>query len=134
MRARSLVPVGLFVVGGALVTVAVLAGRATASLVVILPVLSGSSVEFLLGVACLIAGFLALPFAGIGAIDPSPPPADEATEDPMSTEPEFGGIILIGPLPVFFGAWRDVPTRTRYAAMVAGALLLLALVVIVLWY
>lgn len=109
----------LLLVGLGLVVLAVVRSEASLHLVLIVPVLAGSSPLFLLGVLLVVVGFALLPLAlgstspevrppsGPGGIAPSPPPSEA-----------FGGVILIGPVPLFFGAWRH-PDRRRYLLAVA---------------
>ena len=69
MRSLGLLGVVLLGVGVALIADTVLRGGATVSLVLIIPVVSGGSAEFLLGVVALVAGFLLLPFLAWGDRD-----------------------------------------------------------------
>jgi uncharacterized membrane protein len=132
VRARSAVPVALLVAGVALVADAVLRGGATVSLVVVVPVVSGDSAEFLLGIVALVAGFLSLPFLLGEAVDPGEPTlaSEPPSAAPVPSEgPTTGGLVLVGPVPIFFGSWRNVSTRTRWAVALVGALVLVLFLV-----
>jgi uncharacterized membrane protein len=131
MRLLGLGALAAFVAGAALVADAVLHGRASLSLVVIVPVFSGSSAEFLLGVVLLVVGFLLLPLSlwEPSVSEPLLPPAAGPSVPPPSAGAAGGGVVLIGPVPIFFGAWKNVSRRVRLLAAVAGAVLLAILVV-----
>jgi uncharacterized protein (TIGR00304 family) len=128
MRPLQLAPFALLAAGIGLVVWAALHGGATAYLIVVFPVIAGDSGLFLLGVLLIVVGLLMLPFAllasdlseGKGRRTSPPPPS-------IST----GGVILIGPVPILFGAWKNISSRQRWALAILGvALLALVLVVI----
>ncbi len=132
MRGSAVFPWVLLLAGGALVADAVLRGGASVALVVVFPVFFGGSAEFFLGVVLLFFGVVTLPLAfgysfETDTSEPSRPP--HATAPPS----EVGGLILVGPVPIFFGRWRGVSRRTRIAAAAAGGALLVLLVVVLLW-
>jgi uncharacterized protein (TIGR00304 family) len=131
MRLLALGALVAFVAGAALVADAVLRGQASLSLVLVVPVFSGSSVEFLLGVVLLVVGFLLLPLSLWEPSESEPllRPAEGPSVPPPSTGAAGGGVVLIGPVPIFFGAWKNVSRRVRLLAAVAGAVLLVVLVV-----
>jgi uncharacterized membrane protein len=130
MRAAALVPVLLLGVGLLLVADAVLRGAASLALVVIFPVVYGSDAEFLLGVVLLLVGFVSLPLAWAPATERSPVgPHAGGPRDAPSTETM--GLVLIGPVPIFFGGWKDVSCRTKATVAAMGALLLLATILFV---
>jgi uncharacterized membrane protein len=118
----------LLVLGAILLAAALATGGAHLVLLVILPVIvGGGSGLFLGGVLCVFLGILLLPWVFEG----DEPESGEAptTADRRGT-PSSGGLILVGPIPVFFGAWKH-PGRRAYwwAALVGGAILVVALVV-----
>jgi uncharacterized membrane protein len=124
---RAIAP-ALLLVGGGLVAYSVLNGTAHLYLLVVIPVVSGGSVGFLLGVLMLALGILLLPWSLLG-------PAEATTSEPRARGPAgsapgetSGGVILVGPIPFFFGSWRG-PSRTRYLAAVAAGVVLLVVVV-----
>ncbi|MGI0130505.1 MAG: TIGR00304 family membrane protein [Thermoplasmata archaeon] len=131
VRGAWLSPVGLIVAGGVLVTIAVLQGRAQVALVVIVPVVFGGSLEFVAGVLLLVAGLFLLPwtFERMGS---SLPPGGEGSTS--TAESGTAGLVLIGPVPIFFGSWRSVSRRTRVTVVVLGAVALtLAVLALVLY-
>ncbi len=127
MRYGFLVPVGLLAAGAAVVVIAVLRGEATAGLLVVFPFVVGQSALLLLGVGLLIAGFLTLPLAfALERTGPLPPAEPATTGERRGTS---GGLVLIGPIPIFFGSWKNVSRRTRIAAAAVGAAVLIVLAV-----
>jgi uncharacterized protein (TIGR00304 family) len=131
MRLAVLGTLAAWAAGAALLADAILHGRASLSLVVILPVFSGRSPEFLLGVVLLVLGFFLLPLALWEPSDSEP--LSLSAEGPAGAPPTGhavgGGVVLIGPVPIFFGAWKNVSRRVRFLAALAGAVLLVLLVV-----
>ena len=120
MRAATLVPVALLGLGVALVAEAVASGGATLSLVVVFPVVSGRSPEFLLGVVALVLG---IGSAFVVGASPSPSggavrPSGEA--DALESGQE-GGFLLIGPVPILFGSFRSISRRAYWALVLLGA-------------
>ncbi len=127
MRPAGYLAVAAFLTGIALVVLAVIEGRATVSLVVIVPVVTGASGAFLLGVVLIVAGMFALPWALADVRDedrPLPTP-----EDHPGSSPATGGLVLVGPVPIFFGSWRGVSRRTRWIVALAGTVVLALFVV-----
>ena len=127
MRPLGYVSLAAIVVGAALIVDAVAEGRALVYLVVVIPVIAGSSDVFLLGVVLLAAGLFSLPWSLAGSLAPVAPPAPEKVGSNAGTA--SGGVILIGPVPIFFGSWRNVRSRTRWILALVGAGLLALLVV-----
>lgn len=114
----------LVVAGVALVALSVSEGGATVALVVIFPVVFGSSGLFLLGVVLMLAGLVSLPFAlaasaTVGEEGPVPEGVEAAVGGGAS-----GGVVLIGPVPILFGSWRGLSRRERWALVLLGAGLL----------
>jgi len=132
MRRSGWVPVALLGAGVAFVVDAVARGAASVALIAIIPVISGTSAEFLLGVVLLLVGILTLPLAFLrwdvsrdaaAVLDPR-----DRGETPSE---EVGGLLLVGPVPVFFGSWKDVSLRTKLVAAIVGGALLVVLVMVV---
>ncbi len=131
MRALRLVPVLLLVAGAGLVVAAVASGTADVALLLVFPVVTGSSALFLLGVLLLVLGLVALPFAWAVGPGPEREPSP-ATARP--SEPTSGAVVLIGPFPFFFGAFRSVPRWARWAISLTGAAVVFLLVLAVLLF
>ena len=119
----------VFVAGVALIALSVADGGASVSLLVIIPIISGSSLVFLLGVVLLIVGFFSLPFAHTGTGDEATPALPETT--PASgTSGGAGGFVLIGPVPIFFGSWKGMARRTQWTLVLVGTFLFIAAIVV----
>jgi uncharacterized membrane protein len=115
MRVWAVLPPVLLLLGALAIGVAVARGTAGLAVVVVVPVFYGSSALFLAGVLLLAAGLLTLPLSLPGAIgSPESEPASAEGASP-------GGLILIGPIPIFWGSWRRTSRGVRVAAALAGA-------------
>lgn len=131
---RTWLPIALFAAGVALVIAAVSAGLAELTLFFVFPVITGTSAVFLLGVLLIVLGFFVgfiLMMMGQLEIDyhmehevhegrwkyPVPPPSEEQ-------KTQYGGVILIGPLPIAFGSSRNI----AIFMLVAGIVLLIAFI------
>lgn len=128
LAARALGPAFLLL-GVALLADAVATGQARLSVVLIVPVVSGSSPTLLGGVAGLLLGIFLLPLSfGDGAEGDEPPArarpiAPGGVAAPVR-EGASGGLVLIGPVPIFFGSWARPSRRNYWLAVLAGFLLL----------
>jgi uncharacterized protein (TIGR00304 family) len=131
VRWWALVPAGLLLAGVVLVALAVLQGGAELAIVLIVPVVFGRSLEFAIGVLLLVAGLFTLPLAFEPAEETEPAvPESTASRSAGGS----GGLVLIGPVPIFFGSWKTVSARTRWtAALLGGAVLAVAILVLVLY-
>jgi uncharacterized membrane protein len=134
---RLLGPV-LLLAGVALLAVSVATGASHLYLVLIFPVLTGSSALFGVGVLCVILGVLLLPLLAwapedgperIPGTGPAPP------SSPSRGGVSSGGVLLLGPVPIFFGTWRRPPGWAFWLAVgIGSAVLALALVGLYLAY
>ena len=133
-RILTALPVAALVAGVVLVAYSVLVSAVSVSLVVFVPVLTGRSTAFLGGVALLVVGFLTLPLAFAFPAHPGTPspasPAGSAQADEEVGSTGVGGLVLIGPVPIFFGSWSRVSRRARWAAVLLGVALLTGLLVV----
>ena len=130
MRAWSILPIGLVAAGLGLVALALAQDGASVAIVLVVPVLYGRSLEFVAGALLFIAGLFTLPlaFGTVVSVEDGPSVDDEPTGSAGS-----GGVVLIGPVPIVWGSWKDVSTRTRVLLAAVGGGLLVALVVLFLW-
>lgn len=124
MRYALVGSVAALVAGVALIAWSIVEQGASLYLVVFVPVVSGSSLSFLLGVALLLVGFFTLPWAldarGEAAVPaPSPPAAAPSSPEPSGG---VGGVVLLGPVPIVFGSWKGVSRRTRWWLALGGAI------------
>jgi len=129
MRGTGFVPVALLVAGALLVVLAVVEGGATFGVAVIVPFVVGRSIYLAIGVLLLVAGFLTLPLAF--PWESLEDGAEEALyERPGKARSSVGsgGIVVVGPVPILFGSWRDVSARTRLLIAIAAAAVFVAVV------
>jgi uncharacterized membrane protein len=114
---------GLVAVGFAVVN-----GSARLYLVLIFPVVTGSSPLFALGILGVVGGVILLFLAVDQA--PSRPAFGRSTPPPSSGASTSGGVVLIGPLPIFFGAWKSSSRRTYRLAVFLGCIFFVAALVL----
>ena len=121
----------LVLAGAALTVYGVATGEMQVALVIFVPVILGSSVLGVLAIGLIIAGI----FAGIADLFLNAD-HEEARGDftdgghapGTAKKSEFGGVVLIGPIPVVFGSSK----KAAMYAMLIG-LVILALLVMVLF-
>jgi uncharacterized membrane protein len=103
---------------------AVLRGNASAFLVLIVPVVAGDSAEFFAAVLLTIVG-AALLMAGTEGW------TSEVEDGPTASRASTGGggVILLGPVPIFWGSWARGRAGHRWAWALVGAASLVALLV-----
>lgn len=130
-------PIALFVAGAVCVAASVLSGEADVSLFLIFPVFSGSGGLFLLGVALIVFSFIIglmalmmgqLELAGAGTY----PQQEGAAPAEKKDGTRYGGVILLGPVPIAFGSDKTMAfvmmvTGIVLAVVALALLLLLAL-------
>ncbi|HYA54322.1 MAG TPA: DUF131 domain-containing protein [Thermoplasmata archaeon] len=124
--------------GAACVALSIAEGGASIALVVVIPVISGSSAAFVVGVALVIAGFVAMLFAASANWPEEPETAPPSTGDTTATSTSqrsgsAGGFVLIGPVPIVFGSWRGISRRDRWLLALVGAAVLIAVLAATLW-
>jgi uncharacterized membrane protein len=119
---------GFLVLGLVLLAAALATGGAQLELLVIVPVfVGGASALFLGGVIALFLGLLLLPLAfGVRfALDPVS--LDQSADSRPSRS---GGVILLGPFPLFFGAWKSPSRVSWWIAAAVGAAMVVAILVL----
>ncbi len=123
MRPFRILAAFMILAGAGLLVYGVVAGEMQVALLLIVPVIYGSSALGFLAIGLIIAGIL-VSMADF-ALSASAEGAEEALVDDdraRSKKAEFGGVILIGPIPIIFGADRRM---TFLAIMVAVAILVI---------
>jgi len=120
--------------GVALLGYAVATAQAHLYLLLIVPVVTGSSGAFFAGVLLVFLGIaigatIAEPFEAVAGTPPSSPSGVEGGRSPPSRS---GGLILIGPVPIALGTARPQTRRGRYL-LVAVAVGLFVAVLLVFW-
>ena len=128
---RALGP-ALLLSGLVLFGVAIARGPARLDIVVIVPVLTSSSPLALLGVLLLFVGVLFLPLSFAAEEEPGAAPPGPAGPPPGAGAAR-GGVLLVGPVPVFFGDGKRPSRRSYWLAVLAGSLALGLLVAVFLF-
>lgn len=130
MRQVIWIPIAMFAGGLALIASAVVMGEAEVSLFLVFPVFSGSSGLFLLGtlliVLSFIVGFLML---AMGQLELQSNGIAERTMtgsrgEGGAPEKHFGGVVLIGPVPIAFGSSRTMALFMLVLGIVVAIILL----------
>jgi uncharacterized membrane protein len=136
----------LFVLGFGLVALAVARGEVQFYLVAVVPVFTSGSALFGLGILSLLAGFFLLLFGAVASVAlpleppavPAPPPPSGSPAAPLISEgspptgSRGGGLVFLGPIPIFFGAWRESPPVPYWVAVALGLAFAAALFVLLL--
>lgn len=117
------------------IAAAVLAGEAEVSLLLIFPVFSGSSGLFLIGMAMIVFSFVSgFLFLMMGQLELAGDTIYVGTERaPAATtenKSKYGGVVLIGPVPVAFGSDKTIALAMLVVGIVVAivALIILAFV------
>jgi uncharacterized membrane protein len=98
----------LLAAGVTLIVLAVLERTVEFSLVVVVPVFFSSSWELPVGVLLVMGGVFAT-FVAVAEAEPVDP-AGAGTP----AEPSTGGVLVIGPVPIFLGSLRRLSRRARW--------------------
>ncbi len=135
MKGRMWIPLALFIAGVACIAVAAATGEAKVQLLIYFPLISGSGPIFLAGVLLIASSFIlgfVLAFSSIleenaRPLMPSEGRQARATESPQNRT-RYGGVVLIGPVPIIFGSDR----RMAFAMLVIAAVVIAVFLAIVL--
>lgn len=141
MRLSPLIPLALFVAGVALIVASVATGEGRLFLFLVFPGIITGGILGVLGFLLIVLSFLVGSFQVWRSMVAAPPASYQrweqpGTEPPPSGSPRsetprrrFGGILLLGPIPIVFGSDRKI----ALAMMVLGiALTAVALVLFLL--
>lgn len=111
MISRSWIPIAVFLGGIVCIAAAVGIGEAEVDLVLVFPVFSGSSPLFLLGIALIVLSF----FVGFAMLAMAKSELDHHLTGPgtgerpaPSRKTSYGGVVLIGPVPIAFGSDKKI--------------------------
>ena len=134
MNLKMMLPVVTFVAGVAVIALAVATGEARVELVLIFPVFSGSSGLFLLGIVLILLSFI-IGFALLAMMQAellnAPDGSVESKDiDKRRTETKYGGVVLIGPIPIAFGSERRIALAMLVAGIVVAVIILLGLLLL----
>ncbi len=139
---KTWLPVALFAAGVALILVAVAAGTAEVNLFIVFPVFTGSSPLFIIGILFIaLSFFVGFALIMMGELEAFRHAADlpEEVEEEIHkgavpethrTKPSFGGLVLIGPIPIAFGSDRSI----AIFMLVAGVVIVVAFIVAALFF
>ncbi len=129
MNYRTLLGVLILIAGAALISKEVVTGNASVGLAFIVPIITGSGLQFLFGMLCIFVGIITVVMGMAGehhVIDgrefESP---DAKNKGNGRSKVRTGGVLLIGPLPISFGSDAGA---MHMAQILAVIMLLLALV------
>jgi len=116
------------------IALAVATGEARVELVLIFPVFSGSSGLFLLGIVLILLSFI-IGFALLAMMQAellnAPDGSVESKDiDKRRTETKYGGVVLIGPIPIAFGSERRIALAMLVAGIVVAVIILLGLLLL----
>ncbi len=117
----------LILAGLALLFYAVVIGEATVSLFIIFPVIYGSGPYSLLAILLLVVGIILLFFSPLWEIKYGKYGVDEEYthtdanpynfQGQRENKTKYGGVILIGPIPIIFGSDKNMMTISILAAI-----------------
>ena len=110
MRLLRLVGVGALVVGAALIAVGIYQGDVVVALVIIFPVLVSTGGIGALGIILLALGVMALVLDRFMDGSASWEDGQGAEVERTKGGTDFGGVVLIGPIPIIFGS--EPPDRS----------------------
>ncbi|MCI4331393.1 MAG: DUF131 domain-containing protein [Thermoplasmata archaeon] len=113
-------PYACFALGIVVIADSVWTGGTRFYLILVFPVLTSSSPVFAVGVLLLLAGFFTLPFL-------VSEPEDDSPLDRRGGAASSGGVVIVGPFPLFFGSWRGASRRSYFWAALVGVALLVVL-------
>jgi len=134
MNLKIMLPVVTFVAGVAVIALAVATGEARVELVLIFPVFSGSSGLFLLGIVLIllsfIIGFALLAMGQAELLNAADGSVESQGIDKTRTETKYGGVVLIGPVPIAFGSERRIALAMLVAGIVVAVIILLGLLLL----
>jgi len=122
----------LFLGGMCLIAVSVATGEADISLVVIIPVISGTGGIFILGMLLIVAGMvLGFALVALGQTEwasyQKPARADENGlhhAKGEKRETRYGGVVLIGPVPIAFGSNKKIAVTMLVVGIVIAVVTL----------
>ncbi|MCI4368761.1 MAG: DUF131 domain-containing protein [Thermoplasmata archaeon] len=123
---------GSLLAGVALIAYALATGSAHLFLFLIFPVVTGGSLQFALGVVLLIAGFVLSFATGAGEQLEGEATGPEGRGTAPTPSSEGFGVVLIGPIPLFFGGWKNRPRGVTIAWVIAGCALTVMAIALVL--
>jgi len=135
-RARTIIPLALLLLGAVLTAYAVKIGQASMYMVLFIPVIRIRGLIGAIGALMIFAGFILLHFLSFQGYVPSRETLKKRqrgygqTNQRLRTSGGFGGVLLIGPIPIIFGAGK----RGMLVPLIVAAMVLLLLLFFVIPY
>ncbi len=114
---RKILALVFMAFGLVLFATAVLYGDARVALLLFIPIIYGGGILLLMGTLLFIIGFILLFFSPL-------------LEENTGPEKSYGGVILIGPIPIVFGSDTNITKIMLYLGL---ALAIILLLVYLLW-
>ncbi|MEM0449793.1 MAG: DUF131 domain-containing protein [Methanomassiliicoccales archaeon] len=131
MRVSRIIGPSLIFAGVLMLFVVVLVGEAEVGLLLIFPYIRASSWLGALAILLIFSGFISLFLsAWPGGDERISRDAVETSEKGALEEKGFGGIVLLGPIPIIFGSG----SRAALLAMILMALMIMALIFFILFF
>lgn len=129
MRRLTVLALLALVGGFALLGYSAAIGEGRVALFLIFPFFTGSGIASFAGMVLvmlgLFLGFLSMAGFGLPGAESVSPPAVAPSTTPASPAKKFGGVVLLGPVPIVFGSDRRVTTAMLVLAIVLTILLVL---------
>lgn len=130
MRPTVLFALILFVVGISLTIVGLMTADSTVYLVLFIPVIQSNSALAILGILLLFLGLVLL-FANLASagvvVDRSEDLSRPTVEE---RDRRFGGVVLVGPLPIVFGSSQRIAKYMMILGLILTVLLILVLLIL----
>ncbi len=113
MRHVRLIGLALLIAGAALIAASVATGQGQVYLLLFIPVYVGTGAVGMLGILVVFIGFLlaslgsawrGLPVPVAPAPEPASPPDVAVPPATMAPPAKYGGVVMLGPIPIVFGS------------------------------
>jgi len=130
MRPLRILAAFMILAGVALLIYGVAMGEMRVALVLIVPVVFGSSIIGILAIGLIFAGVfisIADPVLGASIQRSQDTPSDEERSSQTKKNTEFGGVVLIGPIPIMFGSSKKMTIFAVIIAVIVLVLMVLSL-------
>jgi uncharacterized protein (TIGR00304 family) len=131
-KGLALAGAGLLALALVLLLVAAQRGEVTLSLFVIVPVLTATGAAGVLGILLLIPALFLLFLSLLPAPSRAPQDVGGAAEGGGTEERSYGGVVLIGPVPILFGSAKGLRGTRTLGLLVAAATVLTVVMLLIL--
>jgi uncharacterized protein (TIGR00304 family) len=130
MRPLRILAALMILAGAALLVFTIAVGEMQVALLLIVPMIYGSSSLGILAIGLVIAGiFVAIAdsFFDAGKEESQDALSNEEGRSKTEGHTEFGGVVFIGPIPILFGSSRRMTVFVAILAAIVLAIMLLSL-------